>query len=164
MQVPRLREWREARALTQRELASKAGKSERSVAGYEAGGGARPGTVRALADALGVEIGELIQDFASPKVPRIFSAEWAIKVTRERMRQELKMADTAQLHKLLSELVGDDAPQTRRDLKEGRDPAISEEAFSRALEVRAVLIERGENTPENRIPAFRARLEALHLV
>ena len=42
VQIPKLRQWREARALTQEELAEKAGVSARSVAGYEAGAGARP--------------------------------------------------------------------------------------------------------------------------
>lgn len=59
MQIPRLREWRERRALTQVELAERAGVSERSVAGYEAGSGARPPTVRRLAEALGIEVTDL---------------------------------------------------------------------------------------------------------
>jgi transcriptional regulator with XRE-family HTH domain len=59
VQIPRLREWREARALTQVELAERAGLSSRSVAGYEAGAGARPPTVRRLAEALGVEVADL---------------------------------------------------------------------------------------------------------
>jgi transcriptional regulator with XRE-family HTH domain len=59
VQIPRLREWRERRALTQVELAEKAGVSERSVAGYEAGSGARPPTVRKLAEALDVEVTDL---------------------------------------------------------------------------------------------------------
>ena len=59
MQIPKLREWRESRALTQVELAERAGMSSRSVAGYEAGGGARPPTVRKLAEALGVEVADL---------------------------------------------------------------------------------------------------------
>jgi transcriptional regulator with XRE-family HTH domain len=59
VQIPRLREWREARALTQVELAERAGLSSRSVAGYEAGAGARPPTVRKLAEVLGVEVTDL---------------------------------------------------------------------------------------------------------
>jgi transcriptional regulator with XRE-family HTH domain len=62
--VPKLRQWRERRAMTQEELAEKAGVSVRSVAGYEAGAGARPGTVRKIADTLGVEVEELLD---SPK-------------------------------------------------------------------------------------------------
>ena len=66
MQIPRLREWREARALTQVELAERAGVSSRSVAGYEAGTGARPPTVRKLAEALGVEVADLRGDSEHP--------------------------------------------------------------------------------------------------
>src|SRR5215208_8383856 len=66
VQIPRLREWREARALTQVELAERAGVSSRSVAGYEAGAGARPPTVRRLAEALGVEVADLRGDLESP--------------------------------------------------------------------------------------------------
>lgn len=62
MQVPRLRAWREARALTQVELAERADISARSVAGYEAGHGARPPTVRRLAAALDVSIADLVKE------------------------------------------------------------------------------------------------------
>jgi len=67
VQIPRLREWREARALTQVELAERAGVSSRSVAGYEAGTGARPPTVRKLAEALDVEVMDLMGEAARPK-------------------------------------------------------------------------------------------------
>jgi transcriptional regulator with XRE-family HTH domain len=66
VQIPRLREWREARALTQVELAERAGISSRSVAGYEAGTGARLSTVRNLAAALGVEPTDLYRELDSP--------------------------------------------------------------------------------------------------
>jgi transcriptional regulator with XRE-family HTH domain len=59
VEIPKLRELRERRALTQVELAERAGLSSRSVAGYEAGAGARPGTVRKLARALGVRVTDL---------------------------------------------------------------------------------------------------------
>jgi transcriptional regulator with XRE-family HTH domain len=75
VQIPRLREWRERRALTQVELAEKAGVSERSVAGYEAGHGARPPTVRRLAEALGIEVTDLMGDAAHPKVESRSSLE-----------------------------------------------------------------------------------------
>jgi transcriptional regulator with XRE-family HTH domain len=67
VQIPRLREWREARALTQVELARLAEVSSRSVAGYEAGAGARPPTVRKLADVLNVEIADLVGEADYPK-------------------------------------------------------------------------------------------------
>ena len=66
VQIPRLREWRETRALSQVELAELADLSSRSVAGYEAGAGARPSTVRRLAEVLGVEVTELRGDTEHP--------------------------------------------------------------------------------------------------
>jgi transcriptional regulator with XRE-family HTH domain len=77
VQIPRLREWREARALTQVELAELADVSSRSVAGYEAGAGARPPTVRKLAEVLNVDIADLLGEAdypkdSAPKSPR----EW----------------------------------------------------------------------------------------
>jgi transcriptional regulator with XRE-family HTH domain len=62
VQIPKLRYWRERRALTQEELAEKAGISARSVAGYEAGAGVRPGNVRKLAEALDVNVSALMMD------------------------------------------------------------------------------------------------------
>ncbi len=73
MQIPKLRQWREFRALTQEELAERAGISARSVAGYEAGAGARPGTVRKLAAALDIEAADLQE--AYPKAPSRSSKE-----------------------------------------------------------------------------------------
>jgi transcriptional regulator with XRE-family HTH domain len=67
VQIPRLREWREARALTQVELAELADVSSRSVAGYEAGAGARPPTVRKLAQVLAVDIADLVGEADHPK-------------------------------------------------------------------------------------------------
>jgi transcriptional regulator with XRE-family HTH domain len=79
VQIPRLREWRERRAITQVELAERAGVSARSVAGYEAGGGARLPTVRRLAHALGIEVTDLYGEAghplgqASPSQERLFN-------------------------------------------------------------------------------------------
>jgi transcriptional regulator with XRE-family HTH domain len=76
VQIPRLREWREARALTQMELANLADLSSRSVAGYEAGAGARPPTVRKLAQVLNVEIADLIGEADYPKATAPESRAW----------------------------------------------------------------------------------------
>ncbi len=61
MLIPKLRYWRERRALTQEELAEKANVGTRSVAGYEAGAGARPGNVRKLAEALDIDVSALME-------------------------------------------------------------------------------------------------------
>jgi transcriptional regulator with XRE-family HTH domain len=61
VQIPRLTEWRKARALTQVELAERAGVSARTVAGLEAGDSARLRTVRKLAEGLGVPVEELTE-------------------------------------------------------------------------------------------------------
>jgi transcriptional regulator with XRE-family HTH domain len=66
VQISNLREWRERRALTQEELAEQAGVSARSVAGYEAGAGARPGTVRKLAAALDISVEDLLGKAEAP--------------------------------------------------------------------------------------------------
>ncbi|MDP8951075.1 MAG: helix-turn-helix transcriptional regulator [Actinomycetota bacterium] len=67
MQIPNLRQWRELRGLTQKELAERAGLHVRGIAGYEAGAGARPNTVRKLAETLSVDVMDLAGVDAIPK-------------------------------------------------------------------------------------------------
>lgn len=67
MQIPNLKQWRELRGLTQKELADRAGLHVRGIAGYEAGAGARPNTVRKLAETLGVDVMDLAGVEAIPK-------------------------------------------------------------------------------------------------
>jgi transcriptional regulator with XRE-family HTH domain len=89
VQIPRLREWREARALTQVELAEKAGVSSRSVAGYEAGTGARPPTVRKLSEALDIEILDLMGEAARPKASTSSQPSFNGLFEEERRAQDL---------------------------------------------------------------------------
>jgi transcriptional regulator with XRE-family HTH domain len=58
LQIPRLRQWREFRGLTQKDLAATSGVSVRSIAGYEAGAGIRVTTARKLAKALDIEVAD----------------------------------------------------------------------------------------------------------
>jgi transcriptional regulator with XRE-family HTH domain len=67
MKVPRLRQQRERRGLTQQELAVAAGLSRRSIAGWELGGGIRPNSARKVAEALGVEITDLLEPNLDPR-------------------------------------------------------------------------------------------------
>jgi len=61
MKLPRLKQVRESKLLTQKELAAKVGIGEISISRIERGGDARISTVRLLAEALGVEPTELMQ-------------------------------------------------------------------------------------------------------
>lgn len=105
VQIPRLREWREARALTQVELAERAGVSSRSIAGYEAGAGARPPTVRKLADALGVEVGDLFP-LEQPRLPELVPPGQAYFVPLEEGEEE----DTVTLEIHFVRLFNGDEP------------------------------------------------------
>jgi transcriptional regulator with XRE-family HTH domain len=69
LHIPQLRQWREYRGLTQRELAAASGVSLRSIAGYETGAGVRPNTARKLAEALNVEVADFFREPVTPKVP-----------------------------------------------------------------------------------------------
>jgi transcriptional regulator with XRE-family HTH domain len=57
--VPRLREWRQRRALSQEELAEAAGVSRSSIIKLEGGRDAWPQTVRKLARALKIDPADL---------------------------------------------------------------------------------------------------------
>jgi transcriptional regulator with XRE-family HTH domain len=115
VQIPRLREWREARALTQVELAELADLSSRSVAGYEAGAGARPPTVRKLAQVLNVEIADLLGEPAYPK-------DSAPESRREWLR-----AHGVQLLSLTEEGLSDQFTALYPDVKEKFANLINEE-------------------------------------
>jgi transcriptional regulator with XRE-family HTH domain len=61
MQLAKLRAWRESRGLSQRELAELGGFSAFSVSRAENGASVRPATARAYAEALGVEVADLLE-------------------------------------------------------------------------------------------------------
>ena len=67
MKVPRLRQQRESRGLTQQDLAVAAGVSRRSVAGWELGAGIRPNSARKVAEALAVDITDLLDPKLDPR-------------------------------------------------------------------------------------------------
>lgn len=66
MKLERLKEWREARGLTQKELSREAHVAEKTVARIELGDSVRPNTARKVADALGVSVADLLE---RPPVP-----------------------------------------------------------------------------------------------
>lgn len=69
MQLARLKEWREARGLTQKELSRKAGVGEKTVARMELGDSVRPNTARKVAEALDVTVADLLEHPPVPLVP-----------------------------------------------------------------------------------------------
>jgi transcriptional regulator with XRE-family HTH domain len=150
--------------MSQEDLAEAAGLSRQVVSNLERGSShGYPETWKRLASALKVTVDDLLEDFYAPKDSSLLSAERALRMQREIFLREIKSVEDSRLHKLLSELVGDDAPRTLEDLKAGRGKGNLDEAFSLAIEVRAELIDRGEKAPEENLPVFKRRLEALHL-
>ncbi len=167
-----LKELRRRKGWSQKDLSRESGVGPDTISGIESERHApRPSTLRKLAGALGVEVADLLEVEDRPKVPRIFSAEWALKVTREKMQREIKTADTARLHKLLAELTGDEYTHTREEVKAALKDAEKRaqahrrvEALSRATDVWAELRERGEESPEKGLPALRKFLELVGYV
>jgi transcriptional regulator with XRE-family HTH domain len=66
VKLERMKEWREARGFTQRELAVAAGVGDKTVARIELGDSVRTTTARKVADALDVTVADLM---SSPPVP-----------------------------------------------------------------------------------------------
>jgi transcriptional regulator with XRE-family HTH domain len=120
VQIPRLREWREARALTQVELAELANVSSRSVAGYEAGAGARPPTVRKLAKVLGIEVADLREDPDSPKAEAPHSQQLTLN---ELLAEERRAEATIWESEHLKSYVRDNLEQWWR-VARGDDPHL----------------------------------------
>jgi transcriptional regulator with XRE-family HTH domain len=173
MLLEQLRVLRAERQLTLRELQARSGVSKDTISDLERGlRKPRPITLAKLADALGIDTAELLEIANPPKDPRPLSAEWALSVPREVLSREVETADTDRLHKLLSELVGDEYTRTLEDAQTERgsrakreQAARRAEAFSRAAdEVWIELRKRGEKSPEKGLPAFRKYLEALGYV
>jgi transcriptional regulator with XRE-family HTH domain len=72
VQLAKLREWREARGLTQKQLAAKAGVAEGTVVRGERGETTYPHTARKMADALDVSVADLMEN---PPVPLVGAPE-----------------------------------------------------------------------------------------
>jgi len=158
-----LRHIRRERGMSQGDLAEAAGLSRQVVSNLERGSShGYPETWKRLAVALDVTVDDLLEDFYAPKDSSLLTVERALSMSPEDFARAIKVAETDRLHKVLAGLVGDDTPRTLKDLMAGRQ-GLPQEAFSLALEVRAELIERGQKSPENKLPIFKRRLRALHL-
>src|SRR5215210_3964911 len=89
VQIPNLRELRELHGLTQKELADVSSVSLRSVAGYEGGAHARPNTARKLAQALNVEVADLVGATSYPKASASSQPSFNGLLEEERRAQDL---------------------------------------------------------------------------
>ncbi len=119
MKLPRLKEVRELHGWSQKKLAEESGVSRDSISNYETGHRqAWPATARRLADALGVEIADLLQEPARPKeVAPSSPDEWA----RERNARLHGMSGEewdAHVHRL--EAVGEVEEEFRAFLEENK--------------------------------------------
>jgi transcriptional regulator with XRE-family HTH domain len=119
LKLPRLKEVRELHGWSQKKLAEQSGVSRDSISNYETGQReAWPATSRRLADALGVEIADLLEERARPKeVAPSSPDEWA----RERGARLHGMSDEewdAHVHRL--EAVGEVEEEFRAFLEESK--------------------------------------------
>jgi len=181
MQIPRLREWRERRAMTQVELSAASGVSQDGISKIEQGTrGVRPSTARRLAQALDVDVAELVappEVAGDPKAlaPKLLGRRlrgegvettWALaddeepvlkegeRIGNEATRTKLVPALRVE-QKALARIADDpDLPQEVRD----RADALSEEALYR---MQRLLLEarRRERSPEEKRKLAEAERE-----
>ncbi len=182
MQLPKLREWRERRALTQEELRDKSGISQESISRIESGvRGCRPSTARRLAQALDVDVAELV---APPEVqgdpkalaPKLLErrlkregvgSSWALADDEAVLKEGERLGNEAMRETLIPTLR-DEQRALRRiaadpaELTEVRDHAnlLAEEMLYR---MQRLLLEarRRERSPEARRKLVQAERELL---
>ncbi len=180
MKIPRLKEWRERRGLTQMKLSAASGVSQDGISSMERGlRSVWPSTARRLAQALDIDVGELVAPpgvSGDPKAlaPRILrrsleeqgiSNPWAQaddeevlaegeRLGNEAMREQLIPALRAE-QKALRRIAADpDFPLAVRD----HAAALDDEALYR---MQRLLLEarRRERTPEGKRALFQAERE-----
>jgi transcriptional regulator with XRE-family HTH domain len=184
MQIPRLREWRERRGLTQMELSAASGVSQDGISKMEHGvRGVRPSTARRLAQALRIDVGELqppltLEGDADPKAlaPKLLERRlrsesvetaWALTDEGEVLEEGERLGNKATRERLIPALRAEQVALRRiaadPDLPvEVRDHAteLDEEALYR---MQRLLLEarRRERTPEGKKALVQAERELL---
>jgi len=132
------------------------------VAAYEAGGGARPPTVRKLAEALGIEVTDLMEDTTSPKGASHSSLEPSFNDVLDEERRSEHEAALAVLYRGLARRARLVVERARRD---GPSPELGAEASALHAEAAAVARLRGRGDirgigSEELAAAEEAHLEA----
>lgn len=183
MKLPRLKEWRERRAMTQTDLAEAAGVSQDGVSKIERGvRGCQPNTAKRLAVALGVPVGELVAPpevvAGSPKdlTPGLLrlslekaglSTTWAITdheyllgkgtaLTRDELREQMIPEMRAEQRVLRGEAANPDLPLEVRDYIHEMDKELGFRMLELLTEAR-----RRERTPEGDLQLKEAQQEIL---
>jgi transcriptional regulator with XRE-family HTH domain len=183
MKLERLKEWRESRGMTQKELAAEARASEYTIARAEAGATVRPNTARRLAEGIGVAVADLLESPPTPagKVSAPTGAgrtegtpaspkdsglpEWAQAPDLEAFGRKISRLPTLELRNFAVELVSGQRTRLLEDLRErplSREEAAERAAnFARELIVRDELSLRDEELPEEFVLGFRRAFNAL---
>jgi transcriptional regulator with XRE-family HTH domain len=174
----RVREGRERLALSIEDASTKASVSPHTWVRAEHGDEIRPSSARRIAEALGVEPAQLMEEPTPPlggTPSRSQSAEtdeaghdlpaWASTPDMDVFRLRASETPTNALLWLAIQLVG--GPRRIEDVR-GKDPTPSDQErpvnFARALIVREELIRRGEKPPENFVLALRRSMDRLGLL
>ena len=182
MELPRLKEWRERRGMAQTDLAEKSGVSQDGISKMERGvRSVRPSTARRLAEALKVDVGELVappEVAGDPKAlaPRILrrslerqgiSSPWALADDEEVLEEGERLGNEAMREQLIPALRTEQKALRRiaadPDLPlEVRDHAslLDDEALYR---MQRLLLEarRRERTPEGKKALVQVERELL---
>jgi transcriptional regulator with XRE-family HTH domain len=163
----RVRGRRERLGLTLAMLAQKAGTSKNTLLSAEHGGDIRPTTASKIAEALDVEIGDLLGEPTYPKAPEQLSFEWTLSVTdTDMLRAALRDVPTERLRNWIKALAGNQRVKTVEDLRtrEGIDEARAQSlVMHRATEIRAELLRRNDEDPKDYLPDLAKYLNALDL-
>ncbi len=171
-----VRRQREELGLTGAQLAARAGLAPSAVSQIETGKRSPSSmSVMKLADALGVEVGQLYPKKAQAPLPleepergvtpgSLLSAEWALSLADEdTFQQAITNALSQDLRSLVVDLVGSYQPRLFEDVR-GKKPSPEDarrvRAFTRAHSIAEVLRQRGEEAPESYVLALRRHMDA----
>lgn len=162
MRLPRLREWREARGFTQKALSEEAGVREETVTRLEGGASGSPTSARKIANALEIEVSDLLKD---PPVPLVGASRSSGDVA---VAGPSKLPPPRDMHEALNragvtDRLLDSSPleieamfdefESREAYKEAHATAIR---ISEAQEAVSSVLEEYEDTDEVQMLQFRA--------